>query len=342
MVKLQLLASALSLASLAAAAAVPVTGAATTCKNPIKRLEWRQLSVRQRRSYIDAVLCLQKVKPVSGIPYATNRFEDFLAIHNELTDKIHFVGHFILWHRYMVAVYENTLRKECGYKGAQPYWDYTLDADPQNLNSTSIYKTEIFDPHTGFGGNGNRVVPAPGQNPLNINSTGGGCVQDGPFVPKNFMINFPGPEPSCLKRDFSPELLNRGADPKVVDVLLTMPDYVAFDRKLQGAKNFDNPNIHAAGHFGIGGVLGQAGDAAISPSEPLFYLHHGALDWIYWRWQQKHLPKSLHEVGGNVVTLDYSGKNVTLDFEVNIGKLAGNVTLEKLLNTQGELLCYTY
>ena len=124
---------------------------------------------------------------------------------------------------------------------------------------------------------------------------------------------------------------------------MTMPDYEAYDRKLQGAKSFDYPNIQAGGHFGIGGVLGQAGDAAISPSEPLFYLHHGALDWIFWKWQQKHLPKSLHEVGGNMIAEDYSGKyNITLDFEVNIGNLAPNVTLEKLLNTRGELLCYTY
>lgn len=39
---------------------------------------------------------------------------------------------------------------------------------------------------------------------------------------------------------------------------------------------------------------------------------------------------------------DYSGQNVTLDFQVNIGKLAGNVTLEDLLDIQGKTLCYTY
>lgn len=39
---------------------------------------------------------------------------------------------------------------------------------------------------------------------------------------------------------------------------------------------------------------------------------------------------------------DYSGKNVTLDFEINIGPLAGNATLEELLDTRGETLCYTY
>lgn len=39
---------------------------------------------------------------------------------------------------------------------------------------------------------------------------------------------------------------------------------------------------------------------------------------------------------------DYGGKNVTLDFEINMGLLASNATLKDLLNTVGGKLCYTY
>lgn len=39
---------------------------------------------------------------------------------------------------------------------------------------------------------------------------------------------------------------------------------------------------------------------------------------------------------------DYNGTNVTLEFEVNIGKLAGNATLKELLDTKSGKLCYTY
>jgi tyrosinase len=39
---------------------------------------------------------------------------------------------------------------------------------------------------------------------------------------------------------------------------------------------------------------------------------------------------------------DYGGNNVTLGFQVNIGRLSGNRTLAQLLNTQGGHLCYTY
>ena len=66
------------------------------------------------------------------------------------------------------------------------------------------------------------------------------------------------------------------------------------------------------------------------------------MDRIFWIWQQEDLSTRLHQVGGPVNRLDYSGPNVTLGFEINIGKLADNATLEDLLDTQGVTLCYTY
>ncbi|EUC50002.1 hypothetical protein COCMIDRAFT_82953 [Bipolaris oryzae ATCC 44560] len=342
MVKLQVITSALSLASLAFAAALPAPHV-STCKKPAKRLEWRQMSTSQKHSYISAVLCLQKIPSISGFPYAKNRYDDFQAIHHDQGNYIHWVGFFLPWHRYFVWAYEQTLRNECGYKGAQPYWDYTLDADPQNLNSTRIYETDIFSPTLGFGGNGPRVIPTPEQNPLGVNNTGGGCIQDGPFVPKNFMLNFPGPEPQCLRRDFSPNLLNRGADPKVAENILSKDTYVAFDRALQGAKNFINPNIHAAGHFGVGGVFGQAGDVKNSPGEPLFWLHHASIDRLWWLWQQGNLATRNFEIGGNLVPEVYGNETeVTPKFEIQLGAVAGTVALAKLLDARGEVFCYSY
>ena len=81
----------------------------------------RQLSEPQKKSYIDAVLCLTKKNAISGVAKALNRFDDHEAVHNIQTPYIHWVGHFILWHRYFVATYEKALRAECGYLGGQPY-----------------------------------------------------------------------------------------------------------------------------------------------------------------------------------------------------------------------------
>jgi tyrosinase len=65
---------------------------------------------------------------------------------------------------------------------------------------------------------------------------------------------------------------------------------------MQGSTTDFAPNIHGSGHFGVGGVLGQAGNAANSPAEPLFHLHHGNLDRKFWQWQQLDLKTRLHQV----------------------------------------------
>jgi tyrosinase len=159
-------------------------------------------------------------------------------------------------------------------------------------------------------------------------------------VPEKFMLNFPTRD--CLRRDFIPTIMNTFADAKLVQKVLAQPDYTSFARTLEGVPTFDQPNIHGSGHFGVGGVLGTAGNAANSPGDPLFYLHHGNIDHVFWMWQQKDLKDRENQVGGPIEPFDYSGKNVTLDFTVNMGELAGEATLKDLLNTQGSTLCYTY
>jgi tyrosinase len=216
-----------------------------------------------------------------------------------------------------------------------------LDADPSNPNSTRPFETSMFSASNGFGGNGLFIEATPAQNPLNITGhTGGGCVANGAFVPSAFMLNFPTRD--CLRRDFIPWIMNTFPDPKLVQNVLDQPDYTAFARAVEGLPSFDTPNIHGSGHFGIGGVLGTCGNAANSPGEPLFYLHHGNLDRVFWEWQQKDLKTRLSHVGGPITPFDYGGQNVTLDFEIGMGVLARNVTLKSLLDTKGGTLCYTY
>lgn len=151
------------------------------------------------------------------------------------------------------------------------YWDWSLDAEPQNEASTRAFDSEIFQPDTGFGGNGYRVVATPEQNRLNITgSTGGGCVMNGPFAPPNFMVNVPTPH--CLTRDFVPWIMNRMADSKLVDEVLKQPDYTSMARTIEKQQSFTPPNIHSSGHFGIGGILGTMGNAAESPGGEFLFL----------------------------------------------------------------------
>lgn len=221
------------------------------------------------------------------------------------------------------------------------YWNWSQDAST-NLSSTAIFETEIFDPATGFGGNGAYVeITDPSVNPSNLTGRlGGGCVHDGPFTADKFQLHHGAG--GCLKRDFIPWVMNSFAAQSLVDHVQSQPDYTSFARAIENIPSFNEPNIHGSGHFGAGGVLGTLGNQSESPGDPLFYLHHGNLDRILWEWQTKDLATRLHQVGGPVHAFDYGGVNVTLDFMVDIGALAGNATLEQLLNIRGDVLCYAY
>lgn len=156
------------------------------------------------------------------------------------------------------------------------------------------------------------------------------------------MVNVNQTEPKCLTRDFVPYVMNWFADPANVEAVLAQPDYTTFARKLEGVPNFSQPNIHGSGHFGTGGALGTMGDQYNSPGDPLFYLHHGNIDHVLWKWQQLDLDTRLHQVGGPVAPLDFGGANVTLDFEIDMDEVAGPFKLRQLLDTEGEVFCYTY
>jgi tyrosinase len=88
-------------------------------------------------------------------------------------------------------------------------------------------------------------------------------VKDGPFAPPKFSLNLPTPH--CLTRDFVPWILNKMADPKLIEELLAQPDYTSFAKTIEKERNFDPSNVHASGHFGVGGILGTMGNAAESP-----------------------------------------------------------------------------
>lgn len=71
-----------------------------------------------------------------------------------------------MWHRYFLHAFEQTLRRECSYEGALPYWDWTLDW--ASLVDAPFFAASVF------GGNGDPDAPR------TIDS--GSCLSTGPFA----------------------------------------------------------------------------------------------------------------------------------------------------------------
>lgn len=125
--------------------------------------------------------------------------------------------------------HETILRNECNYTGYQPYWDEMRDADA----STNVSDSVVFDPDTGFGGEG------------------GDCVTDGPFVNLTLHLHeYWGVIETydyCLNRSFS-DTSFQGANSTYVDACMAAENFTAADSCLRS-------NPHTAGHAGVGGVM---------------------------------------------------------------------------------------
>ncbi|KAL8687717.1 MAG: hypothetical protein Q9218_006189 [Villophora microphyllina] len=262
----------------------------------VYRQEWGSLSNSQRIEYTNAVQCLAKKQPISSktdVPGARNHYDDFVAQHIKSAPHVHFSGLFYPFHRYYVYLYEKALRDECGYKGSQPYWDWTLSwQDPAHGS--------VFDGSaTSLGGNG-KYLPNHGATNLTafgINliippATGGGCVQQGPFREGTFNVNL-GPttfnpnthgnglgyNPRCLKRDISP-IWAANTRPTFVEYQLSTcgDDFECFGTVTEAING-----THTGGHYTWGGDPGF--DPYSAAGDPVFFLHHAQVDRLWTIWQ---------------------------------------------------------
>lgn len=133
------------------------------CGTPSPRIEWRDYPTRSKRALVDAIACLQSKPPSGDFPPATNRYEDFVRLHQAWTPNIHNNDMFLIWHRYFVWSFEQALRKECGLAvDGLPWWDETRDAG--HYAASPIFTGEYF-----------------GSLPKG-NGTAGTCITDGVSV----------------------------------------------------------------------------------------------------------------------------------------------------------------
>lgn len=105
-----------------------------------------KLSDDEKIAYIDAERCLMKAEPKT-FDWAQNRWDEIAYTHVVQSHVIHNVGAFLPWHRLFMRAHEYLLQTECGYTGAQPYWDETLDVD-------DLAGSVVFDADYGFGSEG--------------------------------------------------------------------------------------------------------------------------------------------------------------------------------------------
>ncbi|KAI0198165.1 Di-copper centre-containing protein [Astrocystis sublimbata] len=323
--------------------------AATATRSSVAKSGMGSLSKKARIEYVDAVKCLQEKAPRSSkevAPGVRSGFDDFAATHIEKTPYIHFDGLFFSYHRQLIWLYEKALQEECGYKGTQPYWDWTLEWQDQR-------KSTVFDGSpTSLGSNG-KAIP---HGPTSISAfgltlsippgTGGGCVEKGPFSDYNVTLG-PiayepkgadgglGANPRCLARDISAEWSNNTKPTDVLSVLTTCEDIGCFDMQLEAING-----VHAGGHFTIGGV---GLDAYASAGDPAFWVHHAQIDRVWTLWQNANPQHRTLQVSQTVTAFnDPPSANVTLNTVMDFGVLGPQVKVGKTVSTTDHDFCYMY
>lgn len=125
-----------------------------------------------------------------------------------------------------MRAHELLLQNECNYTGAQPYWEESLDV-------TALNESSVFDPDTGFGGNG------VGDDE---------CVADGPFQNLTLHINQTSSSANyCLSRSLDSSNFQK-ANQTYIDACYASANY-------SEAWQCYKSSPHTAGHAGVGGTV---------------------------------------------------------------------------------------
>ncbi|KAI8624806.1 hypothetical protein F5Y19DRAFT_467558 [Xylariaceae sp. FL1651] len=310
------------------------------------RKEWRNIPGTERTAFVKAVECLMKIPNVyPNVTGPKSMFDSFGVLHYTLTPYVHNSAYFLLFHRLYIWTYEEKLRNMCGYTGAFPYWEWGLDAG-------GVEKSPLFDgSETSMGSNGAKVNSTGGS--FFGTGSGGGCVTTGPF--KNYTVNFGpstardplAPNPRCLKRDLNTPICASFASlQNTTETILESPDIELLQANIQGDFRYPAAQkwllaVHGGGHFTIAGDPG--GDFFFSPLEPVFYLHHGQIDRMYFIWQNLDWDNRQTMAGTITMMNQPPSRNGTLDDTLDISPVGSSYKFRQLLDTVGgSPFCFVY
>lgn len=315
----------------------------------------------EREAYTTAVLCLQhKPSQLDPTVYhgAKSRYDDFVAVHINMTMKVHLDAIFLSWHRNFIYLYQQALVKECGYKGVAPYWHWPKWAS--NLHASPLFDGSQYSLSGDGARNASEGPYVLGANATLPHGSGGGCVTTGPF--KNYQATM-GPfqfglifqtggvlpptafdyNPRCFSRDLNTYVAERYTNQSDVDALLATPTIEAFQDVLSGVAGTLNLGVHGGGHLTMGA---QGFDFFASPTDPAFFLHHGQIDRLWWQWQLKDPQNRIYGKNalfgtGTMLNIPPSPNTTLTDYE-NFLILDQHRQVKELMSAEAGPFCYRY
>jgi tyrosinase len=114
--------------------------ARATCSSVRVRTEWHSTSDTEKQNFVSSLKCLMGKAPSGQFAASKSRYEDFVALHQILTPRVHQSSKFLLWHRYYLWTFEQVLRDDCGLTTTFPWFDETKYAG--KFSQSSIFSSQ--------------------------------------------------------------------------------------------------------------------------------------------------------------------------------------------------------
>ncbi|KAH9507510.1 putative tyrosinase-like protein tyr-3 [Bulinus truncatus] len=217
--------------------------------SPCVRKEYRMLTLDERRRYHNAINALKRN---AQTPLEPNIYTFLSNLHSdrESIDIANGGAGFLGWHRIFLRIYE-ALLKTVDPSVCLPYWDSTLDRQLPNPLLSSIWSPDFL-------------------------GTSEGAVVEGPFA--NWRLANGGQLMRNVGSDG--DLLS----PDVVNDILSRNSYDEIITSSRRNAQFNIEQQHGAVHNYVAGTMTAIDTSA---NDPVFFLHHAFIDYIFERFRQR-------------------------------------------------------
>jgi hypothetical protein len=212
-------------------------------------------------------------------------YESYTRLHATSSPSAHLNHTFLPWHRAFLYQFETDLIQANSEIHALPYWDMTVNyATPHQAN---IWEDRYLGGSSSDGG------------------SNASCVPNGPFQSWNPVY----PQKDCLRRGFNMKTgRSSGFANADKQVRFTSPmelNQVLKETNFQRFHEMVQYTLHAIPHIYFGGKQGTMNALSLAANDPLFYLHHGNMDYIWYQYEQLHPSVVVPELDVPLVGLRY-------------------------------------
>ncbi|KAJ3103683.1 hypothetical protein HDU97_009936 [Phlyctochytrium planicorne] len=320
-----------------------IDNAQAACSRVRIKKEWNRLSSSEQRSYVKAVETLMGRKDIGPNARRAKEmsYNDFVNLHSSQTSWVHngvstsllirypFIttGFFfrdgsgqgsggmneatflpaLVW-AWDEAIIDAGFRGDGGDELGSPVWDWSLVPTPDSWQRAGMLTSQYL------GTTGKSEADA--------------CLTDGIQKKQKGWAPFQGDRDQCLKRVWA----NQGFyDASTVNGYLNdNEEYDVLRRNVE--------NVHVNVHVYVGGTgsgnsaIGDMANVALSPNDAMFYLHHGMVDKIWFRWQKACNGRHMNSYGSSTSSVSVND---------DIRGFEGVFKVRDVLNAE-ESLCFTY